>query len=84
MKDEDSDAKIWFLNRNTPINFADFPASRGIWNVRLSIESPDLSRILTNTLMVRYGLVIRVNLQEKRTTPLHAIVETVIRGMDTF
>lgn len=79
-----NDAKIWFLNRNTPINFADFPASQGIWNVRLSIESPDLSRVLTNTLMVRYGLVIRVDLQEKRATPLRAIVETVIRGMDTF
>lgn len=79
-----NDAEIWRLNRNTPINFADFPAKQGTWNVRLTIESPDLSRILTNTLMVRYGLVIRMNLQEKRTTPLHSIRETVIRGMDTF
>ncbi|KYK34879.1 MAG: hypothetical protein AYK19_11585 [Theionarchaea archaeon DG-70-1] len=79
-----NDAEIWRLNRNTPINFADFPATQGTWNVRLTIESPDLSRSLTNTLMVRYGLVIRMNLQEKRTTLLHSIRETVISRMDTF
>lgn len=79
-----NDAEIWHLNRNTPINFADFPAKQGTWNVRLTIESPNLSRSLTNTLMVRYGLVIRIDLQEKRTTSLHSIRETVIRGMNTF
>lgn len=81
---DQNDAIIWRLNRNTPVNFVDFPSKQGIWNMRLTIESPDLSRNLTNTLVVRYGLVIRINLQEKNTTSLYSIRQTVIRGMDTF
>lgn len=78
------EARIWRLSRNTPINFADFAPKQGPWNVKLTIESPDLSRSLTNVLMVRYGLVVKIHIQEKRIDSLHAIREDVVRGMDTF
>lgn len=69
------DARMWCLNRNTPINFGIFAVTPGIWKIRLRVESTGLSRSLTNNLVVRYGLAIRVDLQEERATPLHAIKE---------
>lgn len=75
------DAKMWCLNRNTPINFGVFTAVPGIWKIRLIIESTGLSRNLTNNLVVRYGVAIRVDLQKERTTPLHAIRENVVQKM---
>jgi len=60
-----TDARIWCLNRNTPINFGVFTAAPGMWKIRLTIESTGLPRTLTNELKVRYGLAIRIDLREK-------------------
>lgn len=74
-----ADADVWCLKRNTPVNFAVFTAVPGMWNLRLAVESTGLPRRLSNELMVRYGLAIRVDLQEELTTPLRAVRETVLQ-----
>ena len=73
------DARIWCLRRNTPVNFAVFDALHGMWSLRLTVESTGLPRKLLNELMVRYGVAIRIVLQEKLTTPLTAIRKTVLQ-----
>lgn len=73
------DADVWCLKRNTPVNFAVFDAVPGRWNLRLAVESTGLSRRLSNELMVRYGLAVKVGLKEELKTPLHAIRERVLQ-----
>ena len=58
------EADVWYLNRNTPINFAIFKATVGEWQIRLTVYTEHLPRTLTNTLMVRYGLGIRIDLEQ--------------------
>ncbi|KYK32597.1 MAG: hypothetical protein AYK18_15765 [Theionarchaea archaeon DG-70] len=76
-----NNAECWYLNRYTPVNFAVFAAAPGLWNLELTIESTDLPRTLTNELVVRYGLAIRVDLQEELTTPLRSIRESAVQEM---